>query len=279
MDTIKENIKADLHMHTSFSDGKLSPKELINLALKNGLSIISITDHDNINGITEAIEYGERVGVKVIPGIELSSTLQDREVHILGYFIDHENKELLKFLTALRYTRINRLAKMIIKLNELGSRITMDDITEDLSEDISIGRPHIAKALVLEKFVKTRAEAFMKYIGDGKPAFVQKPAPHAKEVIKLINKIGGLSFIAHPGRIVRGEMLDELLSYGLDGIEVIHPSHSRDDIEYFSNIASQNFLLVSGGSDFHGIYDKEYGAMKNYIIPSHFILNMRRRLF
>lgn len=279
MSIIKENIKADLHMHTSFSDGKLSPKELINLALKNGLSIISITDHDNINGITEAVEYGDRVGVKVIPGVELSSTLQDREVHILGYFIDYENKELLKFLTALRYTRVNRLAKMIKKLNELGSSITMEDITEDLSEDISIGRPHIAKALVRERFVRTRMEAFMKYIGDGKPAFVPKPAPPAKDVIKLINKIGGLSFIAHPGRFVRGEMLDELLSYGLDGIEVIHPSHSREDVEYFSNIASQNFLLVSGGSDFHGIYDKEYGAMKNYIVPPHFILNMRRRLF
>lgn len=119
----------------------------------------------------------------------------------------------------------------------------------------------------------------MKYIGDGKPAFVKKPVPNAKEAIQLISSIGGLSFVAHPGKMVRGEMLDELLKYGLDGVEVIHPSHGREDIEYFSSIASDNFLLVSGGSDFHGIYDREYGNMGNYVIPSYNIVNMRRRLF
>ncbi|MCB0722719.1 MAG: PHP domain-containing protein [Ignavibacteriae bacterium] len=279
MNFAKENIKADLHMHTSFSDGKLSPKELINQALKVGLSIISITDHDNVNGLDEAIEYGERVGIKVIPGVELSTGLMDKEVHILGYFIDHKSENLLKFLTSLRYARITRLQHMISKLNDMGSRITIDSITADLSEDISVGRPHVAKALVKEGFVKTRAEAFMKYIGDGKPAFVKKPVPNAKEAIQLISSIGGLSFVAHPGKMVRGEMLDELLKYGLDGVEVIHPSHGREDIEYFSTIASDNFLLVSGGSDFHGIYDREYGNMGNYVIPSYNIVNMRRRLF
>ncbi|MCB0723643.1 MAG: PHP domain-containing protein [Ignavibacteriae bacterium] len=279
MNFAKENIKADLHMHTSFSDGKLSPKELINQALKVGLSIISITDHDNVNGLDEAIEYGERVGIKVIPGVELSTGLMDKEVHILGYFIDHKSENLLKFLTSLRYARITRLQHMISKLNDMGSKITIDSITADLSEDISVGRPHVAKALVKEGFVKTRAEAFMKYIGDGKPAFVKKPVPNAKEAIQLISSIGGLSFVAHPGKMVRGEMLDELLKYGLDGVEVIHPSHGREDIEYFSSIASDNFLLVSGGSDFHGIYDREYGNMGNYVIPSYNIVNMRRRLF
>lgn len=274
-----ENIKADLHMHTNFSDGKLTPKQLVNQALKVGLQIISITDHDNINGLQEAIEYGERVGVKVIPGVELSSTHRDREVHILGYFIDYENEKLLKFLTTLRYARITRLEKMISKLNDLGSKITMEDIMVDLTEDISVGRPHIAKALVREGFVKSTAEAFIKYIGDNKLAYVKKPAPPAAEAIKLISEIGGLSFIAHPGKIVRGEMLDELLKEGLDGIEVIHPSHTSEDVEYFSAIASQNFLLVSGGSDFHGLNQKEYGYFGNYIVPSHYILNMRRRLF
>lgn len=275
----KEKIKVDLHMHTSFSDGKLSPKQLINQALKAGLSIISITDHDNVNGLEEAIQYGDRVGVKVIPGVELSTGLFEREVHILGYFIDYKNEKLLKFLTALRYARINRLHEMISKLNDLGSKITMESITADLSDDISVGRPHVAKALVNEGFVKTRAEAFMKYIGDNKPAFVKKPVPNAKEAIELISSIGGLSFVAHPGKIVRGELLDELLSYGLDGIEIIHPSHGREDIEYFSSIASQNFMLVSGGSDFHGITDREYGNMGNYVLPSYNIVNMRRRLF
>lgn len=279
MITSKEKIKVDLHMHTSFSDGKLSPKQLINQALKADLSIISITDHDNVNGLEEAIEYGDRVGVKVIPGVELSTGLFDREVHILGYFIDFKNERLLKFLTALRYARINRLHEMISKLNDLGSKITIESITADLTDDISVGRPHVAKALVNEGFVKTRAEAFMRYIGDNKPAFVKKPVPNAKEAIELISSIGGLSFVAHPGKIVRGELLDELLSYGLDGIEVIHPSHGSEDIEYFSSIASQNFMLVSGGSDFHGIYDREYGNMGNYVIPSYNIVNMRRRLF
>jgi predicted metal-dependent phosphoesterase TrpH len=219
------------------------------------------------------------VGVKVIPGVELSTGLFDREIHILGYFIDFENENLKKFLIALRYARMTRLVEMISKLNDMGSKITLNTIMHDLSEDISVGRPHVAKALVNEGFVRTRAEAFMKYIGDDKPAYVKKPVPNAKQAIDLISSIGGLSFVAHPGKMVRGEMLDELLRYGLDGIEVIHPSHSSEDVEYFSNVASQNFLLVSGGSDFHGVTDREYGNMGNYIIPSYNIINMRRRLF
>ena len=278
MSSISPKAKVDLHMHTNFSDGKFSPKTLINYAKKSGLSIVSITDHDNVNGLTEAIKYGSSVGVNVIPGVELSAFINDIEVHILGYFINHEDPALLKFLTALRYARINRLEKMIQKLNDMGSKIKMEEVVNDLSNDISIGRPHIAAALVKENFAASYGEAFYKYIGDGKPACVQKPVPHVSEVIKLISSIGGLSFIAHPGKTVRDELLSEIIKLGIDGIEVIHPSHSAEDIRYFSSIASEYYLLESGGSDFHGLYKKDFSNLGSYFISPNSIVNMRRRL-
>ena len=272
-------IKADLHMHTNFSDGKLSPQQLIDLSKKNGLSIISITDHDNVNGLSEAIKYGNQNGVQVIPGVEISSDIDEQEIHILGYFIDYKNKKLLDFLITSRKLRTTRNEKIVEKLNTMGSNIKFNSILGKAGIETSIGRPHIAMELNEEGFVSSYYDAFIKYIGDGKPAFVRKPNPKAQEVIKMISEMGGLSFIAHPGKLVRDEMLIRLIEYGLDGIEVIHPSHSREDIEYFNKIAAEHFLLTSGGSDYHGGLKNDGKNFGKFCISYGEIINMKRRLF
>lgn len=272
-------VKADLHVHTNFSDGKLSPVQLIDLSRKNGLNIISITDHDNVNALEIAIAYGNQQGIQVIPGVEISADLDDQEVHILGYFIDYRNKKMLDFLSASRDLRINRNEKIVKKLNDLGSKIKFNNIREKAGATTSIGRPHIAMELNEEGFVNSYFDAFFKYIGDGKPAFVKKLNPKSSDVIKIISEMGGLSFIAHPGRIIRDELLLSLIKEGLDGIEIIHPSHSKEDIEYFSKIAAEHFLLTSGGSDFHGGIKNDGKNFGKYYITMDEIINMKRRLF
>ena len=273
------SIKADLHVHTNFSDGRLTPQQLLDLSKKSGISIISITDHDSVNAIPEAVKYGKRIGVQVIPGVEISADLDDQEVHILGYFIDYSNKKLLDFLTSSRKLRIKRNEKIVEKLNTLGSNIKFNSILVKAGANTSIGRPHIAMELNEEGFVNSYYDAFIKYIGDGKPAYVKKSNPKTADVIKIISEMGGLSFVAHPGKIVRDELLLKLIGEGLDGIELIHPSHSAEDIEYFSKMAAENFLLTSGGSDFHGGVKNDGKNFGKFHISINEIINMKRRLF
>lgn len=273
------SVKADLHMHTNYSDGKLSPIQLIDLSKKSGITIISITDHDNVNGIEEAINYGNDLGIQVIPGVEISADIDDQEVHILGYFMDFRNKKFLDFLSASRKLRLKRNEKIVEKLNTMGSSINFDSIKIKAGVNTSIGRPHIAMELNEEGFVNSYYDAFIKYIGDGKPAFVKKPNPKSSEVINIISESGGLSFIAHPGRLVRDEMLLRLIQEGLDGIEVIHPSHTKEDIEYFSKTAAECFLLTSGGSDFHGGIKNDGKNFGKYFVSMNEVINMKRRLF
>lgn len=274
-----DSIKVDLHLHTNYSDGKLSPQQLIDAAKKSGLSIISITDHDNINAIEEAIRYGKTKGIQVIPGVEISADIGEQEIHILGYFIDYQNKKLLDFLTSSRQKRLLRNEKIVEKLNSMGSRIKFNSILLKAGLNTSIGRPHIAMELNEEGFVNSYYDAFIKYIGDGKPAYVKKPNPSVAEVTKLISEMGGLSFIAHPGRSVRDELLLRLIDDGVDGIETIHPSHSKEDVEYFSTVAAEHFLLTSGGSDFHGGAKNDGKNFGKYFVSLNEIINMKRRLF
>lgn len=274
-----KSVKADLHLHTNYSDGKLTPFQLIDLSIKSGLSIISITDHDNVNALEQAVEYGNQKGIQVIPGVEISADLDDQEVHILGYFIDYKNQKMLEFLSASRELRINRNEKIVRKLNEMGSNINFNDIRVKAGAKTSIGRPHIAMELNEEGFVNSYYDAFIKYIGDGKPAFVKKPNPKSAEVIKIISEMGGLSFIAHPGKLVRDGLLMRLIQEGLDGIEIIHPSHSKEDIEYFSAMAAEHFLLTSGGSDYHGEVKNDGKNFGKFCITQEEIINMKRRLF
>lgn len=242
--------KIDLHTHTNKSDGALSPTELVLKAKKNKITTISITDHDSVNALDEAIEVGKEVGVNVIPGVELSTDIEDKEVHLLGLFLDLNNEELKKYLSFFRDERLYRAKRIVKKLNLLGHTITIDDVMEH-AQSSAIGRPHIAFAMVEQGIVSNYYEAFGKYIGDDCPAYEKKIHVSPKSALKIIADAGGLSFIAHPGYIPE-TILTTLIKAGIDGIEVIHPSHNDYQVRFYRGIVNQYCLLESGGSDFHG---------------------------
>ncbi len=269
--------RVDLHTHTNFSDGAFSPKELITLAHKNNLDVISITDHDTISAIPEAITHGEELGVEVIPGVELSSDIADREVHILGYFIDIENEELLRYLKFFRDERLKRAERIVKKLNYLGLSITLDDVLEEAKNSEIIGRPHIASAMLRLKLVDNFLEAFNKYLGNYAPAYEKKVHISPASAFKIISDAGGLAFIAHPGNMPE-HLIKELIDAGVDGIEIIHPSHTTFQTNYYKNITNQYFLLASGGSDFHGGKRNDLINFGKYAINYSLVENMRKRL-
>ncbi len=271
-------MKVDLHLHTYYSDGFFSPFEIVKKIQKTGTKIISITDHDNIGGLKEAIRTGLKEDIEVIPGVEISGEYMNREMHILGYFIDPNAPVMKELLTEIQEERILRIKKIIAKLNELGSTITYDDAKEDLKTTVSIGRPHIANALVKQGFVKSFFDAFSKYIGDDKIADVKKVRPNYDRVFKVIKEAGGLSFLAHPAKYFNEEEIKIFKAAGLDGIEVVHPSHNTNEVKKFKEIAVKHNLLTSGGSDFHGGRKNDAGNMGKYYISEKEVERMRAML-
>ncbi len=271
-------MKVDLHLHTYYSDGFFSPFEIVKKIQKTGTKIISITDHDNIGGLKEAIRTGLKEDIEVIPGVEISGEYMNREMHILGYFIDPNAPVMKELLTEIQEERILRIKKIIAKLNELGSTITYDDAKEDLKTTVSIGRPHIANALVKQGFVKSFFDAFSKYIGDDKIADVKKVRPNYDRVFKVIKAAGGLSFLAHPAKYFNEEEIKIFKAAGLDGIEVVHPSHNTNEVKKYKEIAVKHNLLTSGGSDFHGGRKNDAGNMGKYYISEKEIDKMRAML-
>ncbi len=269
--------RADLHTHTTYSDGTLSPYELVKKSKHAGLNIISITDHDTVDGIDEAIEVGKELDVEVIPGVELSASLNDMEVHILGYFIDYKNKALLDALAVFRLERLRRAERIVGKLNKMNVPLTMESVLANTSGG-AVGRPHIATALVNEGHAESYKQAFNKYIGNGRPAFEKKTQFSPVETVKLIAEAGGLSFLAHPGKWLEDELLIQLIKSGLDGIEVVHPSHSHELVEYYRGVVNEYCLLESGGSDFHGGMKGDDDALGKIGVPISVVDMMRRRL-
>jgi predicted metal-dependent phosphoesterase TrpH len=280
MEKTDASSKADLHSHTSFSDGYLTPEELIQKASECGIQYLAITDHDNIDAYERASAAGNQYNVTVIPATEISAEHNGEETHILAYFIDYKDIELTEYLKEFRVERIKRAEKIIEKLNELGIPLKKGEVFKKIKGGASIGRPHIAVTLVEAGFVNSYYDAFQRYLGDGKPAYVKKKNISARDAISLINRCGGLSFIAHPGRNLKdSNTLFELIEMGIDGIEVVHPSHTESDTEYFKNIASQYFLLESGGSDFHGGKINDESLIGKYFVDGSKITAMKNRLF
>lgn len=274
------NIKADLHTHTNFSDGAFSPEELIIKAKDAGITHLSITDHDNVDSIQDAMQIALDYNIQLIPGVEISANHNGKETHILAYFFDYKNPELLAYLKNFRSERLKRAKKIVAKLNELGININIDDVLKFVKGNGSVGRPHIAFALIELNAVENYYDAFNKFIGDNKPAYVVKPNITSKDAISLINRSGGLSFIAHPGKFMIDNIsLIEMIEFGVDGIETVHPSHSENDIKYFQNICSQYFLLESGGSDFHGGRINNESILGKYTVDGSKLIAMKNRLF
>ncbi|QQS37109.1 MAG: PHP domain-containing protein [Ignavibacteriales bacterium] len=268
--------KVDLHTHTCFSDGHFSPQELLTNAKACGIDTLSITDHDTVNGIREALKYSKQLGVEIIPGLEISSDIRDREVHILAYFIDIDNAELEHYLSFFREERVKRAHRIVHKLNSLGMTISIEDVFEK-AKNSAIGRPHIAQAMLELGLVNNYYEAFNKYIGNGCPAFEKKVHVSPQSAFKIINDAGGLSFIAHPGNMPE-IIIKELIEDGVDGIEVIHPSHSPQLMHYYRGIVNQYYLLESGGSDFHGGKREDDKNLGKYFTSHSKLDEMRKRL-
>lgn len=272
------NYKADLHIHTYFSDGKYSPETILGKAKRTGLDAISITDHDSINGLSVAVDNCKKYGVEVIPGIEFSCDYSGNEVHLLGYFIDFKNIILEEYLRQFSQKRLDRIRKMVVNLNNLGFEMDADSFINSISSRISIGRPHLAAAMVKEGFVKSYVEAFVKYIGDGKPACEKKKNTDIKLIIELIRKLNGLSFVAHPGKNIDVEYLNELVKIGIDGIEIYHPSHTSSESKLFLDFSIKNNLLISGGTDFHGVIRADTRNWGKYFVGKEDIDRMKNKI-
>jgi len=241
----------DLHIHTTASDSLLTPQEVVEIAKECELSAISITDHDTIDGFVEAEQKAEELGIELVPGVELSVSYKGEDFHLLGYLIDYENPEFLKKINSFREERFIRGEKMVEKLNELGIDLRMETV-KSIAGNGSVGRPHLADALVKEEFVHTYDEAFARYLGYHAPAYVPKKYLTPKEAIDLIHLVRGVAVFAHPGTSRSQQAIYDFLEMGLDGIEAYHCQHDRYVTTHHINLAKKLGLIYTGGSDCHG---------------------------
>lgn len=242
---------ADLHIHTFFSDGLLSPEDVVKKAKEAGLSAIAITDHDCVDGIPGAIAAGKKSGVRVIPGVEFTTDVPGTEIHILGYYIDYKAEWLQDLLKKIRDDRVNRVGRIVAKLKAVGVDISEEEILK-LAGKGSVGRPHVARALVKKGVVRTVQEAFNKYLDNEGPAYV----PHFKltpvEAVEAVKRAKGIPVFAHPGISEKDDIIPELVAKGLAGIEVFYSRHSDVQVQHYKEICEKYGLLLTGGSDFHG---------------------------
>lgn len=242
----------DLHVHTAASDGNLTAEEVVALALKVGLSAIAVTDHDSVEGVAPALAAAAGTSLRVVPGVELSSSAGELDAHILGYFIDHTDRRLLSTLASLRSTRLVRAEAMVERLAAAGYEITIEQVMALADHHGAVGRSHVARALVDSGQVDTVARAFRELIGRGGRFYVSKPLATPKQAVETIRAAGGVAVLAHPGINGTEILLDELVAYGLGGIEVYHMEHTAEQRDHFARIAAERGLIATGGSDFHG---------------------------
>lgn len=253
--------RVDLHSHTTASDGLFSPTEIVRLARQNGLKAVAITDHDIVSGIDEAIHEGKKLGIEVIPGVEISTLWKGKEIHMLGLFIDYKDQNLLEKLEKQRDVRHRRNQLMIEKLNQLGISITMEEVEAKKrgnSTKRNLGRPHIAEVLIEKGIVRTMDEAFDQYLGHDGKAYVTPERITPFEAIEWIHQSRGAAVIAHPGIYEQDDLIPLLVKKGLDGIEVNHPDHSDEDRKRYKVLAEDFKLIMTAGSDFHG---ERHGSM------------------
>ncbi len=242
---------ADLHIHTDFSDSTFTPEEVMACARERGLAAAAICDHDCVDGIEPAKAAGESLGVEAIPGIELTVEKEDAEIHILGFFINWKDEGLKKKLEEMRAGRIVRIHKMVEKLNTAGIDVKADDVFK-LAGRGSIGRLHLAQAMINTGKVRNFKDVFGKYIGFRQLCYVSNVIFPAKEAIEAILNVGGVPVLAHPGIMDKDEYIPELVGYGLKGIEAYHSDHNTAAVKHYEDLAKEYGLLVTGGSDCHG---------------------------
>lgn len=247
---------ADLHTHTTASDGTGTPAGNVRLAHAAGLAAIAITDHDTTAGIREAVEEGAKLRIAVIPGVEISTIAEGRDIHMLGYFIDWQDERLLERLRSLRDVRGTRNEMIVAKLCELGMTVTMNEVIREAGKagkpDASVGRPHIAQVLLNKGYVSSMAEAFDKYLGSEGAAYINPPRITPYDAVTWIHEAGGAAVVAHPGLYDRDELVESIVRFGADGIEAYHSDHKPADEARYAAMAERLGVIATGGSDYHG---------------------------
>jgi len=253
-------MKIDLHLHSHVSDGELAPAELVRGAVAAGLSIIALTDHDTAAGVPPAMDAATSLPVGVIPGIEISTRLGEFELHMLGYWIDPSSPPILAHQTASIERRTNRMHGMVGRLREMGIPISYEEVLAAAGAEVqSIGRPHLARALLAAGHTRYYGEAFARFISDAGPAFVAQAFPSPAEAIELIHAAGGVAVWAHPPLNLVETLLPEMAQWGLDGVESFRPHLSPADIDLLVQTARRYGLYPTGGSDWHGPHRTSLG--------------------
>lgn len=263
-------MKVDLHIHTNFSDGLFSPREILDMADKNDFKTISITDHDTIEGNINAQKYLYKYDIKLVTGVEISSIFERNDVHILAYNFDHGNEKLNNLLLSIKKGRLKRAKEIIRKLKNLGVDIDVKKVMEAAGKNNLIGRPHIARVLVKNGNCNTTQEAFDYFLGNDSPAYVLKPAPTIQKIIETVHEANGLTVLAHPHTLFNQEKIYDIIDMGIDGLEAYYARYDERTRDFFLNIAKNNNLITTGGSDFHGdLHDFE--ILGDYSLPEHVV--------
>lgn len=267
--------KADLHIHTVCSDGKLKPKEAVRLAKDKNLVSLSITDHDTFKGYLEARKEAEILDIELIPGAEITSALGEKEAHILAYYFDPDADYLQHFLAEQTAARKQRIKGIIQTINNTGLDVDYNEVWAE-ANGATIGRPHLARVLTQKGYVHNTKEAFIRYLSNQKLGEIKNTYPDFREVIEIIKNAGGACVVAHPGRIYTDEELKEFIDAGIDGFECIHPSHNFKLQKKFTELCEQNALLMTGGSDSHDGPDVGYTHLGVVTIAYKHVEKMKR---
>lgn len=268
-------MRIDLHTHTTASDGMLSPEQLVETARQAGVQVLAVCDHDSTEGVAAAVAAGERSGVEVIPAVEINTDVDQGEVHVLGYFLDHRQEWLQVFLGKLRDGRVNRARLMVEKLHALGIKIDFARVRE-LARG-AIGRPHVAWAIVEAGAAKSVDEAFTRYIGRNGPAYVERLKVLPEEAVQVILRAGGIPVLAHPGWGFHEGLIPQLVAAGLEGLEVYYPDHTPAMQAHFLSLANQHNLLVTGGTDYHGEGFATKAAIGSQYVPPEVVEKLKER--
>ncbi|PSQ89659.1 MAG: phosphoesterase [Bacteroidetes bacterium QS_8_64_10] len=258
---------ADLHAHTSCSDGRLTPAALVRKAEEHGLRALAVTDHDTVAGLDEARATSVNCELHVIAGVELSVTVDGEELHLLGYFFEINHPRLREALGRMRDGRRRRAKAMVKRLREKGVTLSFEAVEEQARDASAIGRPHVAAALAAGGHVASHQEAFDRYLHDGGPAFVRKSRFPIREALAALHDAGGIGVLAHPGQHTSTERVERLAKAGLDGLEVHHPSHPPHLAQYYEREARRLDLIPTGGSDYHGHRKRDEQRLGQYGIP------------
>jgi len=267
--------KVDLHIHTTCSDGQLSPVEVIKLALDKKLKAVSITDHDTFEAYKLAKPIADELGVELIPGVEVTTVFKEKESHILAYYFETDTNYFADFLSEQKLSRRNRIKGIIKTLKSNNIDIEYDEVWAGANGG-NLGRPHVAKILVEKGYVSNFNEAFKMYLSNEKLGDIESNYPTSEEAIQMIKNVGGAAILAHPGRLYSSEEVEEFIELGIDGIECIHPSHNHRRQKYYTDLCVSNGLLQTGGSDYHGNYETGHSNVGIIAIADKYVESMKR---